>query len=252
MFPGVARTLPALAAAGGAPHLAAVRRSLLLLLLFVLLGSSIAFSGLLRLPPAWDPWAPLDLRAPPNLLTRPKLARMDWQPENCFAAFAASGIAVSRVPDRDGGEDCPILGALRLSTGGAALAPPGPVATCALAAAWTIFEAHAVQPAAARHFGQAVVRVRQLGTFNCRAVRGGTRRSEHATASALDVAGFTLADGREVTLLRDWDDPGPRGAFLREVRAGACRVFDGVLGPDYNAAHRDHFHLDRGPWRSCL
>jgi hypothetical protein len=24
-----------------------------------------------------------------------------------------------------------------------------------------------------------------------------------------------------------------------------------VLGPDYNAAHRNHFHLDMGPWWVC-
>ena len=60
-----------------------------------------------------------------------------------------------------------------------------------------------------------------------------------------------LADGREVSLARDWDDPGPRGTFLHAARDGACRVFDAVLGPEYNALHRDHFHLDRGPWRAC-
>ena len=28
-------------------------------------------------------------------------------------------------------------------------------------------------------------------------------------------------------------------------------VFDAVLSPDYNAAHHDHLHLDRGPFRMC-
>nr|MBA3526869.1 extensin family protein [Sphingomonas sp.] len=45
-------------------------------------------------------------------------------------------------------------------------------------------------------------------------------------------------------------------AFLREVRDGACRLFPTVLSPDYNAAHRDHLHLDvanRGTagWTLC-
>jgi hypothetical protein len=35
------------------------------------------------------------------------------------------------------------------------------------------------------------------------------------------------------------------------VRDGACLFFDGVLSPDYNAAHRDHLHLDRGRYRYC-
>jgi len=35
--------------------------------------------------------------------------------------------------------------------------------------------------------------------------------------------------------------------WLREVGA-AARV---TLSPDYNAAHRDHFHFDMGPYSSC-
>ena len=45
--------------------------------------------------------------------------------------------------------------------------------------------------------------------------------------------------------------PNPKAAFLRQVHGGACHGFMAVLGPDYNAAHRNHFHLDRGPYRVC-
>ena len=50
-------------------------------------------------------------------------------------------------------------------------------------------------------------------------------------------------------------DPAER-RFLRRVRDGACGLFATVLSPDYNAAHRDHLHLDQadrgmGGWRSC-
>jgi hypothetical protein len=27
--------------------------------------------------------------------------------------------------------------------------------------------------------------------------------------------------------------------------------FEGVLGPDFNRQHVDHFHLDRGSWKTC-
>src|SRR5215813_9996093 len=36
----------------------------------------------------------------------------------------------------------------------------------------------------------------------------------------------------------------PEAAFLRDVHAGACRVFGTVLGPEANEAHRNHLHLD--------
>jgi hypothetical protein len=75
--------------------------------------------------------------------------------------------------------------------------------------------------------------------------------SRHATADALDVAGFVLSNGRRIAVKRDWRSEDADGLFLRDVHAGACRLFDGVLGPDYNEAHRDHFHLERGGYRVC-
>jgi hypothetical protein len=38
---------------------------------------------------------------------------------------------------------------------------------------------------------------------------------------------------------------------LRALRAGACRFFDVVLSPDFNEAHRDHFHFEMGRFRAC-
>ena len=63
-----------------------------------------------------------------------------------------------------------------------------------------------------------------------------------------------LANGRRITVARDWNDGGPDGAFLRDVRDGACGLFSTTLSPDYNASHRDHLHLDEAPgrgWRAC-
>ena len=53
-----------------------------------------------------------------------------------------------------------------------------------------------------------------------------------------------------------WQGGGPKTAFLREVRDGACPLFSTVLSPDYNQAHRDHLHLDQAErgssgWRMC-
>jgi len=78
-----------------------------------------------------------------------------------------------------------------------------------------------------------------------------TQPSNHATASALDVVGFRLKGGGQVSVLRDYRDPGPKGAFLREVKTGSCRLFGTTLTPDYNAAHADHYHLDMGMWSIC-
>lgn len=121
-----------------------------------------------------------------------------------------------------------------------------------------MWEWQVVQPAARRHFDSSVVRIEHFGSYNCRRMYGRSSGdwSEHAAANALDVAGFVLANGNRVTVVGDWKGEGARAAFLREVRDGACDLFSTVLSPDYNAAHRDHLHLDqarRGAmgWRAC-
>ncbi|RLU14198.1 extensin, partial [Pseudomonas prosekii] len=102
-------------------------------------------------------------------------------------------------------------------------------------------------------YGQAVTRVDHLGSFACRNMynRENGARSQHASANALDIAGFRLADGRSVNVLKDWPKDNKDAQFLRQVRDGACEMFSVVLSPDYNAAHRNHFHVDVGGWSVC-
>ena len=126
------------------------------------------------------------------------------------------------------------------------------LATCGLAAAFERFEREVLQPAAERHLGRRVARLEHSGAYRCSDVEGGGgRRSQHATANALDIHALVLDDGEVVSVLEHWGDPGPAGAFLREVARDACGVFSAVLGPSYNEAHRDHLHLDLGPYDIC-
>ena len=115
-----------------------------------------------------------------------------------------------------------------------------------------------VQPAALRRFGHRVVRLAHYGSYSCRRMygRGTGLWSEHATADAIDVAGFRLDDGTRTAVARDWRGDRAKAAFLHDVRDGACRLFATTLSPDYNAAHRDHLHLDQAArgalgWRAC-
>jgi hypothetical protein len=101
-----------------------------------------------------------------------------------------------------------------------------------------------------------VKRIDHVGSYACRNVnnspnnRQDGRLSQHASANAIDLTGFVLEDGRRITLAR-WDEGSADAAFLRRVHEGACRVFNTTLGPDYNALHRTHFHVDMGPYRIC-
>ncbi len=69
--------------------------------------------------------------------------------------------------------------------------------------------------------------------------------SEHGFANALDVVGFTLDNGQTITVDGDWAGT-PEGRLLRLAHGAACGRFTTVLGPEANADHKDHFHLDLG------
>ena len=91
-----------------------------------------------------------------------------------------------------------------------------------------------------------VVRIDTYGTYNCRRIAGSSRLSQHAKADAVDVAAFLLADGRRISLQNGWNGDAASRAFLRRIRDSACKRFNTVLSPDYNAAHHDHLHFDMG------
>ena len=77
------------------------------------------------------------------------------------------------------------------------------------------------------------------------------RMSTHATADAIDISGFRLANGTQIRLIADWGAASPKSAFLRSVRDGACDWFKMILSPDYNRLHADHFHLQSRGWGLC-
>jgi hypothetical protein len=207
------------------------------------------------------PWTELDLTRPVGLFTGRKLAALRDEPGRCAGLLDAAGIAHRTLPPGGSGPNCTFADAVRLEPGGArgiALRPEAAALSCPAAAALALWEWHVVQPAAQQHLGQRVVAVEHLGTYSCRRVNGRTEGdwSEHATANAIDVASFRLADGRRISVLSDWEGGGADAAFLHEVRDGACRVYATVLSPDYNEAHRDHLHFDQAArgargWRGC-
>ena len=115
-----------------------------------------------------------------------------------------------------------------------------------------------VDKAAQKLLGSGLKSVHHAGTYSCRRQRGNGSGawSEHAFANAWDIMGFQLKDGRVISVLKDWDsgatdESRARARFLRKVRGSACRVFRVVLSPDFNEAHKYHFHLDQGPALSC-
>ena len=99
--------------------------------------------------------------------------------------------------------------------------------------------------------GSPLARIETYGSFSCRNIAGSGRLSEHAHGNAVDISGFRLEDGRLIDVKTFWGKGGKEAKFLKKVHSGACDLFSVTLGPDYNAAHRDHFHMDMGPGSTC-
>jgi hypothetical protein len=131
------------------------------------------------------------------------------------------------------------------ATGPVAVKPAATLA-CPIVSVLDHWLTETVQPAAQRWFGQRVVEIKQISAYSCRGMNGNPSAhiSEHAFGNALDIAAFTLADGRHVSVKDGWHGLPEEQGFLRDVEAGACQQFTTVLAPGSNVYHYDHIHVD--------
>lgn len=182
---------------------------------------------------------------------RQSTAAFSPRPEyrQCLSELGAQRAVFTPVADQYFGTGCSNIGTVRLAslrgdTAPLALTNLGPV-TCGMASMFAAWARFGVDRAAEQILGSRVARIETMGSYSCRNVAGTARRSGHATANAIDVAAFVLEDGRRVTVLDDWIGGTPaERRFLRVVHASACKRFGTTLGPDYNPAHANHFHLE--------
>lgn len=187
---------------------------------------------------------------------RPKLPdkSVSADTRQCFADLVALRARYTPVPDQDLGNGCSTRGAVQLLDAGVPVTNVRAV-RCDVARTLALWIRDSVQPAARESLGSRVVKIETMGAYACRNVIGNAaaagNRSEHATANAIDIGAFLLADGRRVSVVEGWNGDRDERQFLRLVRAGACKRFQTVLSPDYNAAHHDHLHFDLGSGPFC-
>jgi hypothetical protein len=137
-----------------------------------------------------------------------------------------------------------------------AVSPPATLA-CPIVSELDRWISNSVQPAAMRWFGSPVSEIKQISAYSCRGMNGNpyARISEHAFGNALDIAAFTLADGRTITVKTGWNGLPEEQGFLRDIQGAACEQFSTVLAPGSNVHHYDHIHVDlmrrRDGHRAC-
>ena len=168
---------------------------------------------------------------------------------SCLAELGASGARFQPLPDTYAAPGCNTLGTVQLIALAGDRAPLGianiGAVQCNVAKAFGDWARFGVDRAARQILNSPVVRIETMGSYSCRNVAGSQQRSAHSRAEAIDVSAFVLADGRRIVVRNDWQssDAATR-EFLRVVHTSACKRFGTVLGPDYNSAHEDHFHLE--------
>lgn len=186
--------------------------------------------------------------APAARVTAPPPISRTNADNQCLARLGQAGARFEALPDRYFDQGCSTLGtvqmhALASDSGSLELRNLGPV-TCPVSTAFAAWARFGVDRAAQQIFGQRVASIQTMGSYACRNVAGSSRRSAHASADAIDIGAFVLADGTRISVADGWNGSAEEREFLRVVQRSACRRFDTVLGPDYNAAHRDHLHLE--------
>jgi hypothetical protein len=203
--------------------------------------------------PRW----PILQPAPTAAVTRDDLPAPDAEPDERSrpaprrtAPPAAGSRLLSAKPLSHSPSLPPVLGPaspppLAAAVGPVAVSPAATLA-CPLVSALDQWITEAVQPAALKWFGEPVVEIKQISAYSCRGMNGDPNAtiSEHAFGNALDIAAFTLADGRKLEVQHGWHGSPEEQAFLHDVQATACDQFTTVLAPGSNAFHYNHIHVD--------
>jgi hypothetical protein len=227
------------------------RRLSIFLLLALIAGGVGIYESWIRLPPNLLPWSPVMLDSKPGWFANIQLNALSTDGNACRAALGRATMRFSIMADRKIGADCGFTDVVRADATPIPMSPR-PVATCALTAALYWWQQRLDEIAEAE-LKSRVVRIDQLGTYACRNINSAAegRRSQHATANAIDIAAFHLADGRVISVANDYRKATPEGRFLDGAHGAACGLFNIVLGPNYNRLHANHFHLDFGGFRFC-
>jgi hypothetical protein len=77
-----------------------------------------------------------------------------------------------------------------------------------------------------------------------------TKPSNKKGSSVVSTANAEPAPEADAPPAEDPPKPDPKGQFLKLIHDKACQRFGTTLGPEANAAHKNHFHLDQKKRRS--
>ena len=237
-----------------------------------ILGPAAAFADTVPLPPPRPPEVtqpepepdktgspaavPLPPPRPPEL-TQPEpqpdkpgdAAALPEEERACRDRLVQLGAQFTPLPAIDGPGTCGAPHPLQLKTLSSTVTVSGqPVVTCRLAEALATWSRDGLATAPP---DKPIASVAVGTSYECRGRNhdAGAQLSEHAFANGVDIAGFTLKDGRGIPVGSDREP-----ALQQALREAACKVFATVLGPG-SPGHGEHWHFDmrqrRNDYRIC-
>jgi hypothetical protein len=204
------------------------------------------------LPPAWSEPHSFSEAAGPDFDT----SSVTDKPTDCDTRLQTIAVfePMPRLigPDACGGTDIVQIDAVLLPNNKRMDFKPAPIMRCPMAEQFVSWLREQAAPRVAKA-GSALTSVETADDFECRGRNRQTtgKVSEHGKANAIDVRGFTLANGSfigltDVNVAKDLRD---------DLRESACGRFTTVLGPGSDGYHEEHIHLDlierRNGYRIC-
>ncbi len=179
----------------------------------------------------------------------------------CRDALKAAGFKFRAYPDKTQPDKtgCGIPHPVTVFRGPTGITYDPPIMVdCSLARALESVE-RIVQEEAETHLHSRIARIGNLGGYACRSrnYNKASSLSAHAFGSAVDVSAFHPVKGTPAIIVRDYAEPKRPSAGQEDRRNFLHAVFRRLrrdadltyaVGPDFNALHHNHFHLDRGGW----
>lgn len=202
------------------------------------------------------PSNPMMMSYPRLTLPRSPSSAMPVSEVECRRELKRLGVAYRNLAPIDDGGLCRIDYPVEVSglSGGIKMEPAATL-NCQMAAAFARWTKKELAPSARMRYLSGIGTIRQGSSYSCRRIRGTSVASEHSKGSALDVMSITLKNGKDIDVRRPGFFAFRQKSLLNKVRAEGCDYFTTVLGPGYDADHKDHFHFDikdrNNGYRAC-
>ncbi|WP_244870037.1 extensin family protein [Pseudorhodobacter ferrugineus] len=183
----------------------------------------------------------------PEKVIDKKLGAQEQKTYGSSAICQDSAIQGTAIPSIRGAQSgCGVDSPVRITAvDGVTLSTPATI-DCDTARALRKWVTNKVKPAFGRN---EVTQLHVAAHYVCRGRNNkkGARISEHGRGKAIDVSGFTLADGTKLSIQADYKSS--RGKAIRKAHKGACGIFGTTLGPGSDGYHEDHLHFDTAKYR---